>query len=138
MFSFQSSGNGRRFVHMIRSAALALYRAATREKIFLSDTLYIRAASSAKFTVVSLALENIQAMKSSLAQVRQIFDLFEATCEGGEQGEIKIGDQVWSMKPQEDPELMKIGIYGPYCSASHIVRRRDIVLALSEFRSRFA
>jgi 23S rRNA pseudoU1915 N3-methylase RlmH len=132
---FFRSGLAMNFVEVIASVSRALCRMYFEEKITFSHRLYLRVAQD-KITLVSAEMDNIQAMKISIEDAKEIVRSIKRACDLNEIEEIKVGDLCW----KTDARIQSAGqrdiviqLNGPLGFAHELVKRDDASAAVSEF-----
>jgi hypothetical protein len=108
-------------------------------KIGFSDRLYVL-VPSAELTLVSLGIDNVQAMKLSIGDATEIFESIRTACETCEIKEVKIGELSWKTDARihpEDPDRVVVRFDGPLGCGFEVLKRERVTKALAQFQRHF-
>ncbi len=134
-----NSGTMMRFGQAVRSILKKLSRTTREEKIEFSDRLYMRACRG-ELTLVSLGIENVQAMRLLIADATAIFRSIKSACDMQEVVEIKVGELSWKTDARlqsTDRDRMIIEFNGPSGFGREVVKRDRVIAALADFKAKF-
>jgi len=131
-----------KFTQIVRSFFQVVSRM-TREdrenRITFSDQVYMRLPHT-EVTLVSLGIDNIQTMKLSINDAREIFRSIKSALDMREINETKIGDLYWKTDGRldsADRERVVIEFNGPLGFTHAIMKRGEVSAAVAEFTKKF-
>jgi len=113
-------------------------RMTDHRKIKFSDRMYML-VPYVELTLVSLGVDNVQAMKLSVKDATEIFKSIRSACEMREIKEIEVGELTWKTDARlqpEDPDRVVVQFDGPLGFVREVLRREDVVAALTEFEKK--
>jgi hypothetical protein len=86
-----------------------------------------------------MAIDNIQSMRLSIDQAREIFRSIKRACELEEIVATKVGELSWrtDARLKSDPEWLTIVFNGPLGYTNTVVKRKDATAAVAAFTDRF-
>lgn len=126
--------------NLAASLFAALFHSSYREhRIAFSDRVFMR-VSDEKVVLVAISIDNIQSMKITVQQAKQVIRSIARACDLKGVEEINTGDLSWKTDARVQksaPDKVYIQFNGPSGLVRAVSSRDDVISAVDEFTKKF-